>query len=84
MLKWVFCGLILLYDESGGSISGVREYVPGDNPNRIHWRSTAHSGKIIVKEYDLDLSEKYGSSPISLKAPGRVMVMRIPKNTLLK
>jgi uncharacterized protein (DUF58 family) len=45
-------------NESGGSISGVREYVPGDNLNRIHWPSTAHTGKLIVKEFDIDLSEK--------------------------
>lgn len=44
--------------ESGGSISGVREYVPGDSLNRIHWPSSAHTGKLIVKEFDIDLSEK--------------------------
>ncbi len=47
-----------LTNESSGAISGVREYVPGDSLNRIHWRSTAHMGKLIVKEFDYDLSEK--------------------------
>ena len=47
-----------LSDETGGAISGVREYVPGDSLNRIHWRSTAHLGKLVVKEFDIDLSEK--------------------------
>jgi uncharacterized protein (DUF58 family) len=47
-----------LSDETAGTISGVREYVPGDSLNRIHWRSTAHLGKLIVKEFDIDLSEK--------------------------
>lgn len=45
-------------DESSGAISGVREYVPGDSLNRIHWKSTAHTGKLIVKEFDIDRSEK--------------------------
>lgn len=34
--------------------SGVREYVPGDSINRIHWRSTARRDRLIVKEFELD------------------------------
>ncbi len=45
-------------NEMSGIISGIREYVPGDSFNRIHWRSTAHTGKIFVKEFELDLSER--------------------------
>jgi uncharacterized protein (DUF58 family) len=48
----------LLTSEADGVISGVREYIPGDSLNRIHWHSTAHKGKLIVKEFDIDLSEK--------------------------
>jgi uncharacterized protein (DUF58 family) len=47
-----------LSDETAGAISGVREYVPGDGLNRIHWRSTAHLGKLVVKEFEIDLSQK--------------------------
>jgi uncharacterized protein (DUF58 family) len=47
-----------LTNEAGGAISGVREYIPGDSLNRIHWRSTAHTGKLIVKEFDVDSSKK--------------------------
>ncbi len=36
------------------NVSGVREYVPGDSFNRIHWRSTARTGRLIVKEFELD------------------------------
>jgi uncharacterized protein (DUF58 family) len=32
----------------------VREYVTGDAMNRIHWRSSAHHNKLMVKEFDLD------------------------------
>lgn len=34
--------------------SGIREYAPGDAFNRIHWRSTARSGKMMVKTFELD------------------------------
>ncbi len=33
---------------------GVREYVPGDSFNRIHWRTTARRNKLMVKEFELD------------------------------
>jgi len=32
----------------------IREYVNGDALNRIHWRSSAHNNKLMVKEFDLD------------------------------
>ncbi len=34
--------------------AGVREYVPGDSFNRIHWPSTARKNRLIVKEFELD------------------------------
>ncbi len=34
--------------------SGVRDYVPGDSFNRMHWRSTARKGQLIVKEFEID------------------------------
>jgi len=34
--------------------STVRDYVPGDSFNRIHWRSTARRDRLIVKEFELD------------------------------
>ncbi len=36
------------------NVSGVRDYQPGDSFNRIHWRSTARTGRLIVKEFELD------------------------------
>lgn len=44
--------------QSGSLIAGVRDYVLGDSLSRIHWRSTAHRGKLVVKEYDSESSEK--------------------------
>ena len=34
--------------------AGVREYVPGDSFNRIHWASTARKDRLMVKEFELD------------------------------
>jgi uncharacterized protein (DUF58 family) len=34
--------------------ASVRDYVVGDSINRIHWRSTARRGRLIVKEFELD------------------------------
>jgi uncharacterized protein (DUF58 family) len=34
--------------------SGVREYVPGDPLNRIHWATTARRDRFMVKEFELD------------------------------
>ncbi len=36
------------------TVSGVRDYVPGDSFNRIHWPSTARTGRLISKEFELD------------------------------
>jgi uncharacterized protein (DUF58 family) len=38
------------------TFSSLREYVPGDDPRQIHWRSTARTGKLIVREH-VDTSE---------------------------
>lgn len=35
---------------------GVRDYAFGDSFNRIHWRSTARTGRLMVKEFELDPS----------------------------
>lgn len=34
--------------------AGVREYTQGDPLNRIHWASTAHRDRMMVKEFDQD------------------------------
>lgn len=34
--------------------SSVRDYQPGDPYRWIHWRSSAHRDKLVVREFDLD------------------------------
>ena len=34
--------------------AGVREYVPGDAFNRIHWATTARRERLMVKEFEID------------------------------
>jgi len=34
--------------------AGVREYMPGDGLNRIHWPTTVRRDKLMVKEFELD------------------------------
>lgn len=36
------------------TISGLREYAPGDPLNRISWNATARRGQMMVKEFDPD------------------------------
>lgn len=33
-------------------MSGVRPYVPGDSPKRIHWRATARTGEIQTRVFE--------------------------------
>jgi hypothetical protein len=37
---------------SGMELFGVREYRPGDSLRRIHWRSSARRGELVVREYE--------------------------------
>src|SRR5919206_492984 len=36
------------------NVAPIRDYQPGDSFNRIHWRSTARTGQLMVKEFELD------------------------------
>ncbi len=46
-----------LASEVGSNAARVREYAGGDTLKRIHWRSTAHTGKLMVKEFDAEHSD---------------------------
>ncbi len=35
-----------------GEFRGIREHSPGDDLRHVHWKVTAHSGELAVKEYE--------------------------------
>lgn len=37
---------------TGSELFGIREYRPGDSLRRIHWRSSARHGELVVREYE--------------------------------
>ena len=43
-----------LASEVGPNASRVREYINGDSLRHIHWHTTAHTGNLMVKEFDPD------------------------------
>jgi len=45
-------GRRLLRAQSGFDLHGVREYQQGESLRRVHWRSTAHRGRLMVKELE--------------------------------
>jgi uncharacterized protein (DUF58 family) len=50
-----------LASEVGPNASRVREYVSGDSLRHIHWHTTAHTGNLMVKEFDPDRAKSgYG------------------------
>lgn len=50
-----------IYSKSSaeGDVSGSREYIFGDRLNRVNWKQSARAGKLMVREYERDLSEEY-------------------------
>jgi uncharacterized protein (DUF58 family) len=57
-------GLVLDYEGHASAnarlgtvtFASLRDYVRGDDPRRIHWRSTARTGRLIVREH-IDTTE---------------------------
>ena len=45
---------------AGEEYLGVREYRPGDPLRAVHWRTTARAGKLIVREYQQEVSSTVG------------------------
>lgn len=43
---------ILQASAHGGEPRGARPYRPGDNRRHVHWRATAHTGELMVREME--------------------------------
>ncbi len=35
-----------------GDFGGIREYAPGDDLRYVHWKATAHTGRLAIKEFE--------------------------------
>jgi len=42
----------------GAEIRSLRDYMPGDNPKLIHWKSSAKMDKVILREFEDEESER--------------------------
>jgi uncharacterized protein (DUF58 family) len=42
--------------EAGPSAARVRDYTSGDSLHHIHWHTTAHTGRLMVREFEPDRS----------------------------
>jgi uncharacterized protein (DUF58 family) len=38
--------------DSDLAFHAIREYLPGDSPRHVHWRSTAKAGTLMVRQYE--------------------------------
>jgi uncharacterized protein (DUF58 family) len=52
MVRDTEAGVAALRAGAGNELFGVREYSPGDPLRRIHWRSSARRGELVVREYE--------------------------------
>lgn len=43
-------GAMLVRGRGDDEFYGLREYRQGDNPRRIHWRRSAHTGQLMIRE----------------------------------
>jgi hypothetical protein len=48
---------------STGEVRGVRDYQHGDSRRRVHWRATAHTGSLMVRE-----TEELPDNPVKIAA----------------
>lgn len=43
----------------GLDVLGLREYLPGDPPKRIHWKVSARAGRLMLREHQQTRSARY-------------------------
>lgn len=54
-----------------GDFHGIRAFQPGDRLKLIHWAATARAGKVMVRQYDRRLPEKFSIFFHSIRPEGK-------------
>ncbi|WP_157692957.1 DUF58 domain-containing protein [Pedococcus dokdonensis] len=75
-------------ERGGTDLTGLREYVPGDDLRRLHWATTARTGTLMIRE-DSDPSRAHltvlvDDSPASTREPGDLDEMADVAASLLR
>jgi len=80
----------------GHEFYGIREYVEGDDLRWVHWKTTAHLGRLTIKEFEsgaaasltivLDLSQtgKYGVGPNSTVDCAARIASSVARDSMLR
>ncbi|MCI0340702.1 MAG: DUF58 domain-containing protein [Planctomycetales bacterium] len=55
---------------------GLHDFRPGENPRRIHWRTSARVGRLLVREYEV-LAERRVTLAVELAPPERAGRRRV-------
>lgn len=42
----------------GGELYGVRDFRPGDDPRDVHWKATAHRGRLVLRERQIPSAQE--------------------------
>ncbi|MES2706591.1 MAG: DUF58 domain-containing protein [Verrucomicrobiota bacterium] len=54
-----------------GDFHGIRAFQPGDRLKLIHWAATARAGKVMVRQFDRRLPEKFSLVFHSIRSNGK-------------
>ena len=54
-----------------GDFGGIREYAPGDDLRHVHWKATAHTARLAIKEFE-QRQDAEVAIWLDLSAPGAV------------
>jgi len=42
----------------GGDVYGLRDFRPGDDPRDVHWKASAHRGRLVLRERQADAAQE--------------------------
>ena len=54
----------------GGEFHGLREFRDGDDARDVHWRTSAHAGQLMVREYETESNRRVTVYLNNVREPG--------------